>query len=111
MTASSKADLTRTSKTTPQEKGRDDSTRYFVYVARCSDGTLYTGYTTDPKRRIERHNRGSGSRYTRARRPVELAYLEEARSLGEALSRERRIKSLKRREKLLLCMKYGKGGA
>ncbi|HYB45615.1 MAG TPA: GIY-YIG nuclease family protein [Nitrososphaerales archaeon] len=72
-------------------------------MVRCSDGSLYTGYTTDPVRRLAEHNRGRASRYTRSRRPVALVYLEQLGSRGEALSRELRVKGMKKEEKLLLC--------
>ena len=81
-------------------------TGHFVYLVECSDRSLYTGYTTDPSRRLEEHNSGRGSRYTKLRRPVRLAYLEERPSRSEALSREIQIKRMSRREKLALCRKY-----
>ena len=84
----------------------ESSKRFFVYIARCSDATLYTGFTVDPEARIRTHNAGSGSRYTRSRRPVKLAYLQQAPSMGEALALEKRIKKMKRGEKLRLCAEY-----
>jgi putative endonuclease len=76
--------------------------RHFVYILECADGTLYTGYTTDPARRVKEHNTGKGSRYTRSRLPVDLAYLEELASRSQALKREKRIKKLGKGSKLLL---------
>jgi putative endonuclease len=73
--------------------------RWFVYVVRCADGTLYTGTTTDAARRVARHNAGTGARYTRSRRPVVLVYTVRAADRGSALSREAAIKKLSRREK------------
>jgi putative endonuclease len=70
-----------------------------VYVARCGDGSLYTGITTDPERRLLEHNRGSGSAYTRSRLPVILVYLEPARDRSHALRRELAIKRMSRAEK------------
>ena len=70
-----------------------------VYLARCSDGTLYTGITTDPVRRIAEHNSGSGAAYTRARRPVSLVYWETVSDRSGALRREHAIRRLSRREK------------
>jgi putative endonuclease len=61
---------------------------HFVYIVRCADGTLYTGYTRDVERRIAAHNRGRGAKYTSGRRPVVLVYHERFRSLGAALRRE-----------------------
>jgi len=72
---------------------------WHVYVARCSDGTLYTGITTDPARREAAHNAGRGASYTRSRLPVRLVHLEPAADRGTALRRELAIKRLPRREK------------
>jgi putative endonuclease len=79
---------------------------WLVYILRCSDRTLYTGVTTDPVRRLKQHNAGTGARYTRARLPVTLVYLEEAAGRGEALKREHAIKKLTRSQKLGLIKKY-----
>ena len=76
--------------------------RYWVYMLRCSDGTIYTGYTVDLEKRVACHGSGKGSKYTRSRLPVELVYSEEAPSLRWALKREAAIKKLSRRAKLLL---------
>ena len=70
-----------------------------VYLARCRDGTLYTGVTTDPERRLAEHNAGCGGAYTRARGPVVLVYREEARGRSDAIKREHAIKQLTREEK------------
>ena len=72
---------------------------WHVYVARCGDGTLYTGITTDPVRREAAHNAGRGASYTRGRRPVRLVHLEAAADRGAALRRELAIKRLPRRLK------------
>ncbi len=72
---------------------------WFVYLARCADGTLYTGVTTDPARRERAHNAGRGAAYTRSRLPVSLVHLEPAVARGAALRRELAIKRLTRREK------------
>ena len=71
----------------------------YVYVVECSDGTLYTGYTTDVGRRIAEHNAGDGASYTAGRRPVELRYVEYHPDRGAALSREHAIKSRSRERK------------
>jgi predicted GIY-YIG superfamily endonuclease len=73
--------------------------RWFVYVVRCADGTLYTGTTTDPARRVARHNAGTGARYTRSRLPVVLVYQKRVASQSAALVREAAIKKLSRAEK------------
>jgi putative endonuclease len=70
-----------------------------VYLVRCSDGTLYTGVTTDPERRIAEHNAGCGGAYTRCRMPVTLAYWERAPDRSRALRRELAIKRLNRIQK------------
>jgi putative endonuclease len=70
-----------------------------VYLARCRDGTLYTGVTTDPARRLAEHNAGCGGAYTRSRMPVILVYWEQAPDRSLALRRERAIKRLSRAEK------------
>ena len=72
---------------------------HFVYIVRCADGTLYTGYARDPRARERVHNRGRGARYTSGRRPVYLVYSESFRSRGAALSREHRLKQLSREKK------------
>lgn len=75
---------------------------FFVYVLRCSDGSLYTGWTTDIERRVAEHNKGSASKYTRARLPVKLVYRESVSSKSDALKREHAIKKLSRSQKLKL---------
>ena len=75
------------------------SMEYFTYIVRCSDGTLYTGYTTDLDKRMKAHNSGRGAKYTRSRLPVELVYHEKFGSKEEAMSREWHIKRLSRPEK------------
>ena len=76
-----------------------------VYLLRCADGTLYCGWTTDMESRLKAHNAGTGAKYTRSRRPVELVYTEEYEDRHEALSREWHIKRMSRaeKEKLLSC--------
>ena len=75
---------------------------HYVYILRCYDGSLYTGWTTDLKQRVKAHNEGKGAKYTRSRRPVELVYHEEFETKSEALKREVAIKRLSREEKLML---------
>ena len=74
----------------------------YTYMLKCSDGSLYTGWTTDLDRRIKAHNNGTGARYTKSRRPVELVYYETFETKEEAMRREYAIKHLTRREKLAL---------
>ena len=73
--------------------------RCYTYMVRCSDGSLYTGWTNDLKKRITSHNAGKGAKYTKARRPVELVYYEEFQTREEAMKREYAIKQLSRKEK------------
>lgn len=73
--------------------------KHFTYIIECADGTYYTGYTTDVKRRVKEHNQGIGSKYTRSRLPVSLLYFEKYSSRSKAMKREYEIKSLTRREK------------
>ena len=75
---------------------------FYVYLLRCADGTLYTGYTDDPVRRTKVHNAGKGAKYTRALLPVELVYQEACADKSAALRREYEIKQLTRVQKLKL---------
>ena len=74
----------------------------YVYILQCADNTLYTGYTNDLERRINLHNSGKGTKYTRGRTPVKLRYFEEYQTKSEAMKREYAIKQLKRQDKLRL---------
>jgi len=74
----------------------------YTYILRCSDGTLYTGWTNDLEARLKAHNAGTASKYTRVRRPVELVYSEEFETKELAMSREWHIKQLTRAQKLRL---------
>ena len=80
---------------------------FFCYILECSDGSYYTGWTSDPDRRLKQHNRGAGSRYTRARLPVRLAYLEELPDRLTAMKREQAIKKMRREAKDRLIKKQG----
>lgn len=77
----------------------------YTYIVRCSDGSLYTGWTNDLEKRIKDHNEGRGAKYTKARRPVVLAYYEEFATKEEAMRREWEIKQLTRAEKLKILEK------
>jgi putative endonuclease len=76
----------------------------FCYILECSDGTFYTGWTTDPERRVQQHNKGTGARYTKTRRPVKLVYVEPQPDKVTAMKRERAIKALSRQQKMKLFM-------
>ena len=73
--------------------------RWFVYLLRCGDGSLYTGIAKDVDRRCQQHNAGTASRYTRSRLPVVAVYREAHASRSLALRREAAIKALSRRQK------------
>lgn len=73
----------------------------FMYVLECSDKTLYTGYTTDVNKRLETHNSGKGAKYTKARLPVKLLYVEAFNSKQEAMSAEALFKKRKSRAQKL----------
>ena len=73
-----------------------------VYILRCGDGTLYTGWTNDLEKRLRTHAAGKGAKYTRARLPVTLVYTEFFETEHEARSRECGIKRLTRSQKLSL---------
>jgi len=75
---------------------------WHVYMIKCSDGSLYTGITTDIRRRIDEHNAGKAASYTRVRRPVRLVHNESRSNRSRALKREAEIKSWPRDKKLAL---------
>ena len=81
---------------------------WFVYMLRCGDGSLYTGYTDNVARRLAVHQSGKGAKYTRSRPPVTLAYQEELPDKSSAMRREAAIKRLTRRQKLELIEKNGR---
>ena len=76
----------------------------YCYILECADGTYYTGWSTDPQRRMDQHNKGKGARYTKTRRPVKLVYVEPQPDKISALKRERAIKALTRKKKMELFM-------
>ena len=83
---------------------------WYVYMLRCGDGSLYTGYTDDVQRRLKAHQSGKGAKYTRSHPPVELVYQEELPDKSAALRREAAIKKMTRAQKLaLLEQKEGIG--
>lgn len=77
----------------------------YVYILRCADNSLYTGWTNNLDKRLKMHSEGKGAKYTRARLPIELVYFEEFEDKIEAMKREYEIKQLKRQEKLMLIKK------
>ena len=79
---------------------------YYVYILLCKDGSYYTGYAEDVKRRVERHKKGQGARYTRMHEPEKIVYVEEFDSRSETMKREREIKSLSHSKKQQLANSY-----
>lgn len=85
---------------------------YYVYILKCADKTLYTGITTDLKRRLAEHNGGEkGAKYTSARRPVKIVYFKKFKNRSSAAKKEAQIKKLSREKKIELIKnnikKYG----
>ena len=78
----------------------------FVYMLRCKDGSLYTGWTNDLEHRLAMHSSGRGAKYTRGRGPLELVYSEELPDKEAALRRECVIKKLRREQKLALLQTW-----
>ena len=73
--------------------------KWYLYILRCADNTLYTGITTDVAKRVEAHRSGKGAKYTRGRAPLELVYQEVCENHSQALKRELEIKALTRTQK------------
>lgn len=67
---------------------------WFVYMIRCTDGSLYTGITTDMERRLAQHAQQRGAKYFRGRAPGEVVYLEDGHTRSTASRREAQIKKL-----------------
>ena len=82
--------------------------KWYVYILRCVDDTLYTGITNNIDRRLKAHNAGTASKYTRSRRPVTMIYQEEAEKKGDALRRELAIKTMTRSQKQSLIEQLNK---
>ncbi|GGB51029.1 GIY-YIG nuclease family protein [Virgibacillus dakarensis] len=72
---------------------------HVVYILKCKDGTLYTGYTNDLKRRLRLHETGKGAKYTRGRGPFQVEFIERFPTKEEAMQKEYAIKQLDRKEK------------
>ena len=79
----------------------------YVYILKCSDNTLYTGWTNDLDKRFKVHSQGKGAKYTKGRLPVELVYFEEFDNKIEAMKREYEVKQLSRKEKQKLIIENG----
>ncbi|SEN64621.1 GIY-YIG nuclease family protein [Lihuaxuella thermophila] len=85
----------------------DQKGTYTVYILECADGTYYTGMTNHLKARLEKHQQGTGAKYTRGRLPVTLRYAEKGESKSWALRREKEIKRMRRKEKEKLIQERG----
>ncbi len=83
----------------PAKKRRKKAAAWLLYVLKCRDNTLYTGITLDVSRRVQQHNSGTASRYTRSRLPVMLIFSEPCRSRSQALKKEYAMKRLSRKKK------------
>lgn len=81
------------------EKKNLSSSVNYIYILRCGDGSLYTGWTNNLKKRIAAHQSGHGAKYTQSHQPVELVYFETYATRQEAMKREIRIKQMRRAEK------------
>jgi len=75
---------------------------FFCYILECADGTFYTGWTTDPDRRLRQHAAGRGARYTRAHLPLRIVFVEPQANRGDAMRREHALKVMSRARKLVL---------
>ena len=76
--------------------------KHYVYIVKCKDDSLYTGYAKNVEQRVAKHNKGLGAKYTKVRRPVVLVYQEMYETKSEALKREYQIKQYSRNKKLAL---------
>ncbi|MBU3104791.1 GIY-YIG nuclease family protein [Clostridium gasigenes] len=79
----------------------------YMYILKCSDSSLYTGWTNDLDKRFKVHSQGKGAKYTKGRLPVELVYFEEFDNKIEAMKREYEVKQLSRKEKQKLIIENG----
>lgn len=89
-----------------ENKKKNTDQRNYTYIVKCSDDTLYTGWTNDLEKRVKAHNSGKGAKYTKTRRPVELVYFEVHDTKQQAMKREYAIKQLSREKKLALIRSH-----
>lgn len=90
------------------KKENQERKKHYAYMLRCSDGSIYSGYTTDPHRREKVHNSGKGAKYTRTRLPVKLVYFEEFDNKIDAMKREYAFKQYTHKEKEKIIIKASK---
>ena len=81
------------------DKEKINTKLFYVYMLRCKDSSLYTGYTVDIEMRLKLHNQGTASKYTRVRLPASLVYIEEHETKSSAMKRECQIKKLSKNQK------------
>ncbi|MBN1384267.1 MAG: GIY-YIG nuclease family protein [Elusimicrobia bacterium] len=93
-------------KTSNVKKKIKRKNRFFVYIVQCRDGTYYTGYTNNLNNRINLHNKGFGAKYLRGKGPVRLVYVKEYRYYKNAMTMERYIKKMSRKQKEKLIKNY-----
>ena len=93
-----------------KKAGKKRAEKWFLYMLKCADTTLYTGIAKDIEKRFKVHSSGKGARYTRARLPVEIVYRETCRSRTDALVREFKVKKLSPKRKRTLVEAYSIGG-
>ena len=87
------------------KKENQERKKHYAYMLRCSDGSIYSGYTTDLNRREKVHNSGKGAKYTKTRRPVELVYFEEFDNKTDAMKKEYAFKQYTHKEKEEIMIK------
>ncbi|MFA6492856.1 MAG: GIY-YIG nuclease family protein [Patescibacteria group bacterium] len=80
--------------------------KWFFYIVRCSDNSLYSGITNNINERISKHNKGKGAKYTSCRRPVKLVYSEECEDISSARKREEQVKRWKKEKKEVLIKDF-----
>ena len=88
------------------ENGAAEKDRCYTYMVRCSDGSLYTGWTVNLEMRVVAHNSGKGAKYTKSRRPVTLAYYEVFENRQDAMRREYAIKRRKGWQPTTICLQW-----
>ena len=79
---------------------------YYTYLARCADGSLYTGYTNNLEKREKAHNSGKGSAYTRSRLPIKIVYFEAFKTRSAAMKREYKVKQMTKKWKETLVKTF-----
>ena len=85
-----------------------DKDNWSVYIISCHDGSLYTGISTDVERRFKQHKNKKGAKYFYSRRPEKIVYIEDKHNKSTAAQREHEIKSLNRKQKLVLIYEHNK---